>query len=40
MLESLWREGNPLALLVGYKLIAIMEKSVDISLKIRNKTTI
>ena len=39
MLERLWREGNPLVLLVGYKVIAIMEKSMDISLKIRNKTT-
>ena len=36
----MWRKGNTLALLVGMKIdTATMENSVDIPLKIRNKST-
>ena len=39
MLESVWRKGNPLTLLVGMQTsIATMENSVEISLKTGNRT--
>ena len=41
MLETAWRKGNPLALLVGMRIDrATMENSMEIPLKTRNKTTI
>ena len=41
MLERMWRKGNPPALLVGMQIeTAIMENSMEIRLKTRNKTTI
>ena len=41
MLEKVWRKANPLVLLVGMQIdTAFMENSMEISLKIRNKTTI
>ena len=37
----MWRKGNPPALLVGMQIeTAIMENSMEIRLKTRNKTTI
>ena len=37
----MWRKGNTLALLVGMSIdIATMESSIEMPLKIRNKTTI
>ena len=39
MLERVWRKGNPLTVLVGMKTsTASMENSVEISLKIGNRT--
>ena len=41
MLKSVWRKGKPLASLLGMQLDAvIMENSMDIPLKTRNKTTV
>ena len=40
MLESVWRKGNPLSLLVGMSIdTATLEDGMEISLKTRNKTT-
>ena len=41
MLERVWRKGNPLTLLVGMQTsTATMENSVEIPLKIQNRTAI
>ena len=41
MLERVWRKGNPLKLLVGMQTsTTTMENSVDIPLKIENRTAI
>ena len=41
MLERVWRKGNPPALLVGMQTsIATMENSMEIPLKIGNRTAI
>ena len=41
MLERVWRKGNPLPLLVGMQTSsATMENSVEIPLKIGNRTAI
>ena len=41
MLESVWRKGNPLTLLVGMQTsTAAMENSVEISLKTGNRTAV
>ena len=41
MLERVWRKGNPLTLLVGMQTsTATMENSVEIPLKIGNRTAI
>ena len=41
MLERVWRKGNPLALLMGMQTsTATMENSVEIPLKIANRSTV
>ena len=41
MLQRVWRKGDPLALLVGMQIdTATMEKTMEIPLKTRNKTTV
>ena len=41
LLERVWKEGNPLTLLVGIQTnTATMENSVEISLKARTRTAI
>ena len=41
MLERMWRNGNPLALLVGMQTgAAALENSVEVPQKIKNRTTL
>ena len=41
MLERIWRTSNPPTLLVGIKIgAATMENSMEVPLKIKNRTTI
>ena len=41
MLERMWRNGNPLALLVGMQTVAdALENSVELPQKIKNTTTL
>ena len=41
MLTRIWRKGNPRKLLVGMRIdIATMEKSMEVSLKTKSRTTI
>ena len=41
MLERMWRNGNPLALLVGMQTgVATLENSVEVPQKIKNITTL
>ena len=41
MLERMWRNGNPLALLVGMRIGAVtLENSMEVPQKIKNRTTI
>ena len=41
MLERMWRNGNPLALLVGMQTgAAALENSVEVSQKVKNRTTL
>ncbi|EFH22017.1 hypothetical protein NEIPOLOT_02213 [Neisseria polysaccharea ATCC 43768] len=41
MLERMWRNGNPLALLVGMQIgAATLENSVEVPQKIKNRTTL
>ena len=41
MLARMWRHGNPLAPLVGKQTgVAILESSVEVPQKIKNRTTL
>ena len=41
MLERMWRNGNPLALLVGMQIgVAALESSVEVPQKIKNRPTL
>ena len=41
MLERMWRNGNPLALLVGMQIGAVtLENSVEVPQKIKNRPTL
>ena len=41
MLEGVWRNGNPLALLVGLQTgVAALENSVEAPQKIKNRSTL
>ena len=41
MLERMWRNGNPLALLVGMQTgAAALENSVEVPQKIKNRSTL
>ena len=41
MLERMWRNGNPLALLVGMQIgAAALESSVEVPQKIENRPTL
>ena len=41
MLERMWRNGNPLALLVGMQIgAAALESSVEVPQKIKNRPTL
>ena len=41
MLETVWRKGNPLALLVGMSIdTATMENSMEVPQKTKNRITI
>ena len=41
MLERMWRNGNPLALLVGMQIgTASLDNSVEVPQKIKNRTTL
>ena len=39
MLERMWRNGNPLALLVGMQTGATLENSVEVPQKMKNRAT-
>ena len=41
MLARMWRKGNPCILLMGMEIdVATMENSMEVSQKIKNRTTI
>ena len=41
MLATMWREGDPLALLVGMQIgAATLENSMEVPQKIKNRTTL